>query len=103
MSGRATLKTSNGSLTMYSPFMENIIITVKSKPTRAVGLSFGINFPSYHSFPRLFIRENLVIMPAANGIPRYIRTLLATSHIEIFITIASADGESHAGRSVTKK
>ena len=76
-------RTSNGSRIINSPFNENITYIVKSKATSVKGLIFGMNFLLYHSLFLIFINENRVIIPAKNGMPKYIKTLLAISPIVI--------------------
>ena len=44
MRGMAIDITSNGNLTMYSPFNENITIIVNNNAIRVTGLIFGMNF-----------------------------------------------------------
>src|SRR5665811_1984855 len=99
-SGTAILNTSMGSFTMYSPFKENMTIMVKSSPINAVGPSFFINTLSYQSFPLFFTRTDRVIMPAIKGIPRYMNTALATSHMEMSTTVPAPAPPIHADNTV---
>jgi len=70
------------------PFRENITTIVNNKAINVIGLIFGMNLFSYHSRPLAFCSAKRVSIPAMNGMPRYMKTLLAISAMEMSTSTA---------------
>ena len=66
--GIAILTTSSGTLTIISPFKENIIMIVNSNAINVSGLILGINTFSYHCLPFNLTSTKRVNIPAIKGI-----------------------------------
>ena len=58
--GIAIRTTSNGTLTITSPFRENITIIVNNNAIKVIGLIFGMNTFSYHSRPFVLQKSSVL-------------------------------------------
>ena len=76
--------TSRGREIINSPFRENITKIVKSKNINERGAIRGMKRLSYQSLPLSRMPILRVLIPATNGIPRYVRTLEA---IVVILTV----------------
>src|SRR5690606_16445877 len=82
INGIAIFITSIGNSNILSPFKLNINTIVNSKAYNVRGDILGTNSLLYHSIPFDLIRVYRLKKPATKGIPKYIKTLSATSFID---------------------
>ena len=69
--------TSIGISTINFPFKLNMIMIVNSNEINVIGEINGIYLVSNHSIPFVAIKPYRLIIPSANGIPKYMPTLSA--------------------------